>query len=97
MSEYSCPEWCASLHDEEMVADRRHQSEVVPVAVVERVTDDAPAAEDLHLALFRFLEDNETWVGIEQLQITLESAHRLLRELTALLAQEGETHDRHVG
>ena len=95
MSELQCPRWCVSLHDEALVVDRRHESEIRPVAVITRVTDDAPAAEEVHVALFKFLDEDETWVGIEHLQITPESARRLLRELTALLAKEGAADDDH--
>ncbi|TLP98619.1 hypothetical protein FEF26_04270 [Nesterenkonia salmonea] len=91
MSEPKCPPWCASLHDDELAADRRHQSGVRPVAVVKRIPGDAPAAEEMHLVLFHFQDEPEPWVGIDQLQITPESARRLVRELSALLYQvEGE-------
>lgn len=95
MRELQCPQWCVSLHDEALIEDRRHESEIRPVAVITRVTDDAPAAEEIHVTLFQFLDEDETWVGIEHLQITPESARRLTRELTALLAEEGEADDGH--
>lgn len=96
MCELQCPQWCASLHDEALVEDRRHESEIRPVAVITRVTNDAPAAEEIHAALFQFLNEDETWVGIEHLQISPESARRLIRALTALLAKEGEADDSHT-
>lgn len=95
MCELQCPQWCASLHDEVLVEDRRHESEIRPVAVITRVTDDAPVADEVHVALFQFLDEEETWIGIEHLQMTPESARRLIRELTALLAEEGGTDDGH--
>lgn len=95
MCEFQCPWWCVSLHDEALVEDWRHESEIRPVAVITRVTDDAPAAEEVHVALFQFLDEDQTWVGIEHLQVTPESARRLIRELTALLAEEGGADDGH--
>ncbi len=96
MRELQCPQWCASLHDEALVEDRRHESEIRPVAVITRVTDDSPVAEEVHVALFQFLDEDETWVGIEHLQISPESARRLIRELTVLLAEEGGADDGHT-
>lgn len=96
MSEFQCPRWYVSLHDEALAEDWLHQSEIRPVAVITRVPDDARAAEDMHLALFQFLGEDETWVGIKHLQITPESARRLFRELAALLAEEGGADDGHI-
>lgn len=96
-----CPDWCNRDHaGQHMRADRTHLSDIVTVPVIERHpgwVDDAEddSAEDVYtpevasLVLVRQVGHPETRVAIatEQyaLEVTVESARRLHRELGYLL------------
>lgn len=83
-----CPAWCQSTHDEVVDGDQRHETlgRIAPVIRRELHGGGAVAeADELHVMAFQFFTDEETWIVVDRLQITPESARRLIRELTKVL------------
>lgn len=79
-----CPTWCRADHDETHDGDQRHETATRTVPVISRGLHDGSAlaeADELHVAAFRFFAEDEMWITVDGLQITPESARRLIREL----------------
>lgn len=96
-----CPAWCDGKHDDqEMVEDRRHHSEYRVVPIIQprerwprersRPNTDVEA-DELNVLAFRDVGARETWIAIandrQHVEVTPESAARLLAALRSLLSQ----------
>ena len=95
-----CPSWCEGDHSgQQFPADRRHQTELRIVPVVERNRRWRAAeyggcaklidAGELHVLAVRDLDDADIWVVVandqQRIEVSLESARRLVPELVQLL------------
>lgn len=72
--------------------DLRHETFVRVAPVIIREGGAAEAGE-LHISGFKAFEDDEIWVALGQLQVTPESAHRLVRQLNRVLTQLDSQHE----
>lgn len=90
-----CPAWCDGEHADQLFeADRRHHSERRLVPVIQRQEPsslgDSAESDELNIVVVKDVGSCETWVVIandrQSIEVTLESAGRLLRELDGLLA-----------
>ena len=92
-----CPAWCAVDHSEEdHPDDRSHRTDAPSVPVIARTRrfDDGLAFEteamDFEVGMSRRDGDADTWIyvgagGEQQIEVSRESARRLLRALDARL------------
>lgn len=100
-----CPAWCIDHDADGPDEADDHLHEATPALVrcivLERSTDDAgaiqhyPAAVELSLVRYQYPHDRDTWLYIGDgsrshcLDITLESAQRLMRALARYVEDEG--------
>ena len=99
----ACPAWCIG-HDTDGpggIGDHVHEAApaFVPCIAMERCTDDAgaiqhhPAAVELTLVRYQYRTGDDTWLyigdGSHGLDISLESAWRLVRVLGRYVEDEG--------
>lgn len=94
--DYRCPLWCTGVHEVSDDLDVAHRSEVTSVPAIERIVGgkgDGEAALTVDLALGLEWKRGETWVWISPeddvtrgLVLSVESANRLCRALSTLLA-----------
>ena len=94
----TCPPWCVVQHDQDEPLDQQiHESDATPFPVIEierrrgpdeRLTRSAIGAE-LAVVRYRYVGHSQEWVYIgtpdHGLDVSVESAERLLGRLTALL------------
>ena len=95
-----CPSWCDREHLTDVSADKIHQGrlESIPVVALNRSLSDAGAlvrtieATEIVVFPYQYVGDDEVWIGVveeelqrQRIEISLESARRLQRSLTALL------------
>lgn len=95
-----CPTWCDGEHLRDSSMDPTHQSplEPVPVITLEQSLDRDGAlarrtnAVTFDVAAFQYFDDHETWIVIvegesqqQRIEISLESAHRLMAALGGVL------------
>lgn len=99
-----CPAWCSEDHSaQECPPDRRHESEVIVLPVIQRTAHwprgaAAPVhgatAEEYVVVAFREVGTTESWVVVaneqKQLEVSLESAVRLHAVLGELLARRAD-------
>lgn len=101
----TCPAWCIGHDADAPGKDNDHLHEATPALMpciaLERTTDDAgaiqhyPAAVELSLVRYQYPHDRDTWLYIGDgsrshcLDITLESAQRLMRALARYVEDEG--------
>ncbi|OLO62011.1 hypothetical protein BKH24_03010 [Actinomyces oris] len=98
----ACPVWCID-HDADgpdEADDHLHEATpaIVPCIALERSTDDTgaiqhhPAAVELSLVRYQYRTGDDTWLyigdGSRGLDISLESARRLVRALGRYVADE---------
>lgn len=97
-----CPLWCAGEHYEtDQAAERSHQgsSHHVPVVLLGRYSGEAGrvirdiTAAEFDVLRYRYLDGQHDWLFIgdsdHQLDLSLESAHRLHAALGAVLGSGG--------
>lgn len=99
-----CPVWCdrEHLHDPETDAVHQVVLESVPVVALNRVISTegqlvrTVEATELEVAAYQYVGDDEVWVAVVEgeglrqwVEISLESARRLARAVTALLERVG--------
>ena len=99
----TCPAWCIG-HDTDGpggIGDHVHEAApaVVPCIALERSTDGTgsiqhhPAAVELSLVRYQYRTCDDTWLyigdGSRGLDISLESARRLMRALARYVEDEG--------
>lgn len=95
-----CPQWCRAQHDDEIHPDdRRHESEIVVVPVVENAPTSAPAGNgaahrqpdsaEVFLVIHQQLGEPDVWVALgaggRGMDLSLESAQRVHLALGDLL------------
>lgn len=95
-----CPVWCGGEHLRDSSVDPIHESPLdsVPVITLERSFDRDESlvrtsnAVMLDVAAFQYLNDHETWIAVveaesqqQRVEISLESAYRLMAALGRLL------------
>lgn len=98
-----CPAWCDGKHDDqEMTEARRHHSAYQIVPIIQprgrwprgrsRPSDDVEA-DELNVLAFRDVGARETWIAIandrQHVELTVESAARLLAALGSLMSELG--------
>lgn len=96
-----CPRWCRAQHGDEIhPEDRRHESEIVVVPVVENARTSAPAGNgaayrradsaEVFLVIHQQLGEPDVWVGLgvdgRGMDLSLESAQRVHQALGDLLS-----------
>ena len=98
----TCPAWCIGHDADAPDKDDDHVHEATPALVpcisLERTTDDAgaiqhhPAAVELSLVRYQYRTCDDTWLyigdGSRGLDISLESARRLMRALARYVEDE---------
>ena len=99
----SCPAWCVG-HDTDApdtADDHLHEAApaLMPCITLERTTDETgtihhhPTATELTLVRYQYPHDSDTWLyigdGHHGLDITLESARRLVSALARYVEDEG--------
>ena len=99
----ACPAWCISHNADApgWTDDHLHESTpaLVPCIALERTTDEAdtihhhPTATELTLVRYQYPRGSDTWLyisdGHQGLDITLESARRLVSALARYVEDEG--------
>lgn len=95
-----CPQWCRAQHGDEIHPDdRRHESEIVVVPVVENARTSPSAGNDaahrrpdsaeVFLVVHQQLDESDVWVGLgvdgRGMDLSLESAQRVHLALGDLL------------
>lgn len=99
----SCPAWCIGHDAGAAGGDDNHLHEATPARVpgiaLERTTDEAgtihhhPTATELTLVRYQYPHDSDTWLyigdGSHGLDISLESARRLVRVLARYVEDAG--------
>ncbi|MDQ1138445.1 hypothetical protein QE410_003244 [Microbacterium sp. SORGH_AS 1204] len=99
-----CPSWCDREHLTDIGADQIHEAplESVPVVAMSRTFPRGGAllrsveATEVVVFAYQYVGDDETWIAVveeelqrQRIEISLESARRLQRSLTALLDRIG--------
>lgn len=99
--EQPCPAWCDREHVADPSMDQIHERLMAPVPVImlNRRVDGRHElsrlieATEFEVAAYQYVDDNETWITIvdgeqqrQRIEITLESARRVVRVLSSLLA-----------
>lgn len=79
-----CPVWCRADHNEIHHDDQRHETTIRTVPAVIR-QNGGPEAGELHIAAFRSFTDEEVWIAVDRLQLTPESARRMMRAVRDVL------------
>ncbi len=97
-----CPRWCRAQHGGEIHPDdRRHESEIVVVPVVENARTSAPAGSgaayrradsaEVFLVVHQQLGEPDVWVSLgldgRGMDLSLESAQRVHQALGDLLGE----------
>ena len=99
----ACPAWCISHNADApgWTDDHLHESTpaLVPCITIERTTNETgtihhhPTATELTLVRYQYPHGSDTWLyigdGHHGLDITLESARRLMRALARYVEDEG--------
>lgn len=95
-----CPAWCTGEHLRDRSTDPTHESLLASVPVIALVRsfglDESLVRTSsevmLDVAAFRYPDENETWIAIveaesqqQRIEISLESAHRVMAVLGRLL------------
>lgn len=93
----ACPPWCQREHlEDDHPDDRMHESSPIsiPVIALTRTFDDGSLeqvlnATEFELVRYRYVDDQQEWLylgnGVQQVEISLESARRLQRRLGEVL------------
>jgi len=98
-----CPAWCISHNADAPGKDNDHLHEatpaLMPCIVLERTTNETgtihhhPTATELTLVRYQYPHDSDTWLyigdGSRGLDISLESARRLVGALARYVEDEG--------
>lgn len=92
-----CPSWCGGDHTgQELLADRRHESDYLVIPIIQRrdgyaAPEEMPEGDELTVVAARNMGARETWVAIandrQHVEISPECAERLHAALGTLLAR----------